>query len=131
MSEKTGITLDTKDFDKKFYKIVNKAIPEDAQKGSFNAASELLLDADRVAPKTPFLKGDLKGSKKIDVKITSGKIETTAGFDIEYAAVVHELPESTNWSAAGSGAKYLQSKVAMFLNKYMQIIALTIRQSAR
>lgn len=141
MSNKSGITLNTKEFDKKFFKIVNKAIPEEAQKGQFNAASELLLDADRVVPKTPFLKGDLKGSKKVEVKVTSGKIETQAGFDIEYARRVHELgvkkegdtsePENINWTTPGTGAKFLQSKMPMFKNKYMKIIAETIKQSAK
>lgn len=106
--------------------IAENVIPEQTRKGMFQAASELLNDADRVEPKTPKKEGHLRGSKHIEISPT----EIYVGFNISYASYVHEMvplesygEKSITWSEPGSGAKYLESKMTMFLEKYLQIIA--------
>ena len=44
MSRKTGLYLDSSEFDKKFYDLVENAIPDDARDGLFKAMNEVLRD---------------------------------------------------------------------------------------
>ena len=151
MSEnKSGFTVDFTAFEKDFYKLVEKAVPEASKKGLFNAAAEMLRDADKEAPQTPKDKGDLRGSKTIEVTesgMQAGGIKTvrttdiplskelsvTAGFNIEYAMKVHEAEPGTikfQVKHAGikqPGAKFLETKMVKNKEKYMAITALTIK----
>jgi hypothetical protein len=114
----TGFYLDLSQFKRRFEKLTNNDIPEAMRQGFFKAAATLLNDADNVEPKTPKKKGDLKGSKKIAVEAN----EIIAGFNIIYAAYLHEEGKPDwNWSEPGSGPKYLESKLWMFGDKYIRI----------
>lgn len=114
------------DFAQKFTSVV-KGFEDRGRKGLFNAAGELLQDADNVEPKTPKKWGDLKGSKKIEIVDKGGDPFVKAGFNIEYAHHVHEMVSpAVNWTEPGSGAKYLESKLTRFWQKYLRIIANTI-----
>lgn len=137
MSE-TGLYLDFSDFDKKFYNLVKNAIPEDARKGLFDAMNELLSDAITKPPQAPKDIGDLWGSIADTVKVeTKGKeLSVSGGFNIKYARRHHEVPPgtfkyTTTKGASQPGPKFLQSKMAMYFKKYMEIIAETIRRRGK
>jgi hypothetical protein len=123
-----GFTIDFKDFNKSFKKMAEKEAPSQVAKGLFQAGNEALSDAINKVPKAPKDIGDLRGSAKVMKAEVKGKdIDLTLGFDIEYAARWHELSPAEdsriNWTLPGSGAKYLSSKLQMYKNKYMSIVA--------
>ena len=123
-----GMTVDCSDFEKGLKKLVEKSIPPEAGKGLFKAGNELLNDAKTVIPKAPWELGDLHASAQVNkAEIKKDEVSVEAGFNIEYAARWHELtPEEDSkisWTTPGSGRKYLESKMAMFKDKYMAIVA--------
>ena len=131
MNNKSGFSLDFKEFNTKFTNLIRNAMPNAAEKGLFNAGGEMLRDADKEIPMTPFKYGDLRGSKIVEnPKITANEISVTAGYNISYAAKLHEMPKTqadrTNWSLPGSGNKFLESKMVRNKEKYMKIVARTI-----
>ena len=136
MKNKSGFTMDFTKFNKGFGRIAKDTIPSEAGKGLFKAGNELLRDGIKVKPYAPFDKGDLRGSARVNnAEVTNGKISVDAGFNIEYAAKLHELTPAqdskTSWTLPGSGRKYLESKMSMFKNKYMKIAADHIKGSAK
>ena len=123
-----SMSVDFKSFEKGFKKIVKKASGEEAGKGLFKAGNELLRDAINEIPYAPFDEGTLRGSARVTkAEIKKGEVSAVAGFNIIYAARWHELtPEEDSkiaWTLPGSGRKYLESKMARYKNKYMQIVA--------
>uniref|UniRef100_A0A6M3LWE9 Tail protein n=1 Tax=viral metagenome TaxID=1070528 RepID=A0A6M3LWE9_9ZZZZ len=131
-----GFTLDFTDFEKQFKTIVEKAIPQEAGKGLFKAANELLNDAITKIPKAPFEEGHLRGSARVSkADITYNSVSIVFGFNIVYAARWHELSPAEdmriNWSLPGSGRKYLEIKMTMYKDKYIWIAAEYIRKSAK
>jgi hypothetical protein len=115
--------LDTRDFDKKFYRLVNYAVPEYAQKGWARAGAKCIADAIEKEPRAPHDKGFLWRSQKV-IAFPAGCI---LGFNIVYAARHHEAPDNWNWKLTGAGPKYLTSKLAQYRKDYMKIVADTIR----
>lgn len=131
-----GFTVDFSDFEKKFRSIVEGAIPEEAAKGLFKAGSELIIDAKEKVPKAPWDEGTLRRSSKVnEAKIEKDKIALEVGFNIVYAARWHELTPAEdkriNWTLPGSGAKYLESKMMAYKQKYMTIVAEHIKKTAK
>lgn len=120
-----GFYLDTEEFEEDLTKLIKRTVPSLAEKGGFAAGSEMLRDADKEEPKTPFKRGDLRGSKRVEVETKIGEILIRAGFDIEYAAGQHEREkrESSSYNLPGSGPKFLETKVVRYRIKYMTIIA--------
>ena len=151
MSEnKSGYTVDFTDFNLDFDKLVNETMLDAARKGAFNAMAEMLRDADKEAPQTPKDKGDLRGSKTIEVSLPGMKAEgvktlrkidlpfskeivVTGGFNIEYAMKVHEAEPGTirfqvkHAAIQQPGSKFLETKMVRNKEKYMAITALTIK----
>ena len=144
------------DFAEKFEKIVKDVIPPEAEKGLVKAGNELLRDAIKTGPGAPKDTGALwasastRGSDNVmrSVRNTvlsrpiisenARQIEIDCGFNIEYAAQLHEMPleraKTINWSERGAtdpGPKFLESKMARFRDKYIKIVALHIRRLAR
>ncbi|MCK4829208.1 hypothetical protein KA005_76500 [bacterium] len=135
MTRKTGLYLDSSEFDKKFYDLVEKAIPEDARDGSFKAMNKVLRDSIELPPQAPKLIGDLWGSTAGTVKVETKrkKISVSGGFNIKYAHRHHEVPPGTydytlTKGAIQPGPKFMQSKMARYAKKYMQIVADAIRR---
>ena len=131
MNNKSGFSLDFKEFNTKFNNLTKNVIPSAAEKGLFNAAWEMLRDADKEIPMTPFRHGALRGSKTVEnPKVTGNEISVTVGYNMKYAAKLHEMPKTqadrTNWSLPGSGNKFLESKMVRNKEKYMKIVAKTI-----
>ena len=135
---KTGFYLDFSDFDKKFYNLVKNAIPEDARKGLFDAMNELLEDSVTKPPQAPFEFGGLWGSRggTVEVEMKGKDISVVGGFNIKYAARHHEVAPgtfkyTTDKGASQPGPKYMQSKMAMYFKKYMEIVANTIKRAGK
>jgi len=131
MMAKTGMTFDTKDFDIKFPRVINKEIPEESARMEYKVASMVIRDAILEKPRAPHKTGNLWRSQKIEPpRILAGEITIELGFDAEYAATVHEMPPGVTWTMAGSGAKFLESKLIKNKEKYMGMIAEGLRRKA-
>jgi len=107
------------------------------EKGLFEAGNELLLEAVKVPPQAPKLHGDLWGSRRTEtLKGTKPGMGIAAGFNMIYAARWHELTPAEdakiNWTrdkgAVSPGAKYLETKMWMFKDKYLKIIGEYLRR---
>jgi len=122
---KSGMTLNTKDFDIKFAKVVDKAIPKAAaSQMQYRVAGMVLRDSILEEPRAPHLTGNLWRSQKIEKpQIEHGEITIELGFDADYAAFVHEMPAYKDPSMVGSGPKFLESKLIKNKEKYMAEIA--------
>ena len=123
---KSGMTYDTKDFDIKFPRVINKEIPEESARMEIKVAAMVIRDAILEEPRAPHSKGGgtLWRSQKIEQpQIKAGEITIECGFDVEYAAAVHEMPPGVTWTMTGSGAKFLESKLVKNKEKYMAEIA--------
>ncbi len=124
---KTGLKMDWSEFDKKFYPLVEKAMPGEARNGIFAAVNEMLKDAAEVPPKAPKDHGDLWGSREASVIVKFKRLIGIAAFNIFYATKWHELPKgrekNISYTTPGSGRKFLESKMFMFREKYMRIVA--------
>jgi len=143
MAEKTGMMLDTRDFDVKFNHVTGKRIPSAAERGLFQTGALIIRDAILEEPKVPKSRGVTKGgrrgqgpghlrrSQKIEKpKIEHGEISVEVGFDTEYAAAVHEMPKTTQWSTPGTGPKYLESKLIRNKEKYAANVADNIKRES-
>ena len=126
MMAKSGMTLNTKDFDIKFPNVCNNRIPQTAATRFYKVAGMVISDAILEEPRAPHSKGGgtLWRSQKIEQpQIKAGEISIELGFDVEYAAAVHEMPSNVNWTMAGSGPKYLEAKLIKNKEKYMAELA--------
>jgi len=123
-TNRSKMTIDTKDFDIKFPKVTGKDIPEALAKAAYAVAGMIIRDAIMEEPRVPHLTGNLWRSQKIErPRIEKGEITIELGFDAEYAAAVHEMPSNVDWTMEGSGPKFLESKVIKNKEKYMAEIA--------
>jgi hypothetical protein len=137
--KETGMYLDWTDFDKKFYNLVNNAIPEDAEKGLVDGMNELLRDSIELPPQAPKDIGDLWGSTADTVKLAKEKgklLGVSGGFNIKYARRHHEAEPgefkyTVDKGASKPGPKFMQSKMAQFGKKYMEIVADSIRRRGK
>lgn len=125
----SGLSLDLTAFEKQFSEVCNVTIPHLTEKGLFKAANELKLDADHVEPKTPVKEGTLKGSWKVEVEFLGKDTWTlVCGFNVDYASYVHEMVKKNPWTQSGSGPKFLESKLYMFSDKYIGIVAKVVAE---
>lgn len=132
---KTQMTLDTRDFEKKFLKFALRTFPDLVAKGERHAGEEIKIDADNVSPRTPHLEGMLRGSGKVIPDANpwgKNKIEVMIVYDMPYATKWHEADTtSVQWSEPGVGSKYLESKLSRFKNKYIAIIVADIKRGMK
>lgn len=125
----TKFSMDWTEFDKKFYPLVEKAIPGAAKKGIFNAINALLEDAIEDVPRAPKDKGDLWGSREASVVVKLGRLIGIAAFNIFYATKMHEASEKISFKLPGAGPKFLEKKMFSNKEKYMKIVADTIKKA--
>ena len=120
----TGFTIDFKDFDKNFERIVKSAIPAAGARGLKKGAAFLLRDAILETPTVPKKLGNLRRTQQVnEPEIKHGDVSVEAGFAADYAAKMHEAPSSFNFTEPGSGPKYLEKKLINNKEKYMKITA--------
>lgn len=138
MKRETGFYLDSSDFDKKFDKLVEEAIPGDAQEGLADGMNEVLRDSIELPPQAPKDIGDLWGSIAGTVKIIVkyAVLSVIGGFNLKYAHRHHEVAPgtykyTTDKGATQPGPKFMQSKMAKYREKYMEIVAKAIRRRGR
>lgn len=132
MANKSGLSFNFTDFNKGFKKIVMDTIPELAEKGLFIAGSRLIKDAIMQEPRAPHLTGHLWRSQLILlIKDDRQIIGVQVGFNVPYAARLHEAPSNWDWSMKGAGPKFLESKLAVNKDTYMELAANFIRSKQR
>lgn len=131
----TGITIDDKDFTRKFFKLVRKTIPKNGEKGLARGMEEMLEDGKTKDPQCPKDVGDLWGSTAgtVEAKVTPRKIKVTGGFNSKYAKRQHEAEAgefnyTTTKGANRPGPKFLLSKFR-FRKRYIGIAADFIKKS--
>jgi len=123
MADKTGFSVDFSDFDKKFMRIVTIAIPSAGARGLKKSAAYLLRDAILERPTVPKKSGNLRRTQKVEKPELKPDISVEAGFAADYAAAVHEMPSSNDFTEPGSGPKFLEAKLIRNKEKYMKIAA--------
>lgn len=149
------LELNSKDFDKKFAKIVNKAVPEALEKGLARACFNLLRDCIMVIPTVPLKEGWLRGSGSIFVQnklvgtsegmpgAKAGKAEKKhseevgrnqtygmVAFNTPYASRLHEGVDF-QFTEPSSGAKFLEDKIKTRRQMYMKTIALAVQEAGK
>jgi len=127
-----GFTIDMANFEAGFRRLVEGAVPDDLRRGMFAAGNALLRDAIYEKPYAPFKEGHLRGSAQVsEVAVRPADVEIVAGFNICYAARLHELfygigfgaeMYPPGWSLPGSGPKYLESKMARNPQRYLAVM---------
>lgn len=128
---KSGIIIDAQDFLKKYPEITGVVIPAWAAKGLYYAGTLLMRDAKMVQPFTPHKWGGLWDSETIKQAVsTAGAWSLEGGYNIVYAAKLHESPVGLNWTLDGSGPKFLEIKMTMFRDRYMGAVAQVIRDQS-
>ena len=138
MTRETGFYLDSSEFDKKFGQLVKNKFPGDASKGLDAAMNEVLRDSIELPPQAPKDIGDLWGSVAGTVKVIVkyAMLYVIGGFNIKYAHRHHEAEPGTfeytvTKGARQPGPKFMQSKMALYRNKYMQIVADVIKRKGK
>ncbi len=126
--------MDTRDFDKNFSRVIEKTIPQATKKGLVKAAWEALRDAEKEEPTVPADEFHLRASKEVHEARDLFDLFVEFGFNIEYAARMHEMPGGfyyENPTTPGSGPKFLETKIVKYKEKYIEIIALSISKEQR
>lgn len=146
----SGMELNTIDFDKKFKRLVEKAMPEAMHRGMGIAVNQLMNDTVMEEPAVPLEDGTLRGSGSgfVDKKLVGttkdlgkdGTPSTThnesikadaitgiVGFNTPYAARHHEVP--ANFKTAGTGNDYLRAKLIRNRVRYMGNVADEIKKA--
>ena len=124
------MSFDFTAFNRGFKRIMETTIPDLALEGLFICGAKLIRAAITEEPKAPHLKGHLWRSQKIE-KLQEGNkiIGVQVGFDVPYAARLHEAPNNWNWTLDGSGPKYLEAKMAMNPDRYIEPAADHIKKN--
>lgn len=123
-----SFTLDTRDFDIKFHKIAVDQIPGWGGQGLKKAAAMVIKDSIKEEPRAPHKTGHLWRSQLILTKIIQGVLSALVGFNVPYAAELHETPFERNWTLKGAGAKFIEAKLLKNNKKYLEMVAGTIRR---
>jgi len=116
---KSGMEFDSSEFDKRFFKLAMKKVPDAYIEAMIAVLPKILKDAIMEEPRAPHKTGHLWRSQKIELpKKIAKRIEATFGFNVPYAAATHEAPDNWNWTLTGSGPKYLEAKLIRNKEKY-------------
>lgn len=80
---------------------------------------------------TPEDRGPLRRSFKYRIQNTATGIELKLYFTADYAAFVHEMPPTYNFTTPGTGPKFLQRPVIENKEQLFRIVAMSIRRALR
>jgi len=122
----SGFFTDFSAFGPTFKTIVSKTIPYNAKKAQFMAGNMALKDAIKEIPKVPRKIGNLQASGLVIPDPSPFSIQCIIGFNTDYAAKMHEAPETWSFTLPGSGPKYLIKTLTANRNKYIMFIAKNI-----
>jgi len=124
-------SVDAQDFWKKFPDVTQRQIPSLTERGLYYAGQLLMRDAKMQRPYLPHKWGGLWRSEDVRQAVKkSGRWELEAGFNIEYAAALHEAPDNWTWTLEGSGPKFLEIPMAQNRDVYMAAVAQVISSGA-
>lgn len=138
--------IDASKFQGNMRQLVRQALPDAIVRGLGQAGQQLLRDAIMEEPTVPLKEGTLRASGSVtvlrpfeandlNVTVPAGSYVAVIGFNTPYAAYLHEGMRKdgshvvVNWSEPGSGAKFLESKLVMFKERYIQIVSDEISRS--
>ena len=97
-------------------------INKKAEKQIEKCSQDLLRKA---IDKTPMDTGELRKSGAVEVEKkglkTTGKVSFGGG-QVDYADIVHEMPNDVNWTEPGTGNKYLENPLKENAKKYLDSI---------
>ena len=98
------------------------AINKKAERQIEKCCQDLLRKA---IDKTPMDTGELRKSGAVEVEKkglkTTGKVSFGGG-EVDYADIVHEMPNDVNWTELGTGNKYLENPLKENAEKYLNSI---------
>lgn len=123
--KETGFYLDTSEFLAGF-DLGDKKFRKSAADGLFLEGAKVIANAITEKPYAPHLDGHLHRSQRVrKVEVKKGTLTLYVGFNIEYAARLHEMINANveNWTLKGSGPKYLSSKLARHKDDHMKNVA--------
>jgi len=125
-----SLIFDDVDFSNGYARFMGTTAPETAKRAIFRTWAFILRDAIVEEPRAPHKRGFLWNSQTIMTPYMIGdEIVSIGGFSIVYAGYLHDKGKpSWNWTLAGSGPRYLSTKLARNAEKYLQIAA---REMAR
>jgi len=127
-----AIMVDTTSFDKEFVRIVNEAMPELAAQGLQQQAFQMIKYAIVEEPRCPHDTGRLWNSNQVDKpEIKRDRVGVRLGFNVSYAAEVHEAPAGRKWKLPGAGPKYLETKLISHREEVMEKTAEFIKRGAK
>jgi len=121
--KETGFYMDTSKFlagldrgDKRFM--------DSAADGLFLEGAKVIKHAIEEKPRAPHLEGHLWRSQRVKkVEIKKDALTLYTGFNVPYAAKLHEALSAINWTLADSGPKFLSSKLARHKDEHMKNVA--------
>lgn len=97
--------------------------PTATQRAAAQVATQVLNDCMTEPPTVPKDTGTLRASGTWEVfgGASWREVKLTVGFNTTYAARVHEMPESTQWTTSGSGPKFLEDKIFGHGEEYVRM----------
>lgn len=138
MSEKTGVTFESAEFDESIKKLLAVAEPGQAGAAVFEAGAALIRDSQDEAPQVPWKKGHLRASAFIEKpQIDGDGIFVDVGYDMPYAAYQHEgqrkdgshvIKKWTTGRVSSPGIKFLEKKMIKNSGKYLKEMANYLRK---
>ncbi|HZX09944.1 MAG TPA: hypothetical protein VFG01_03265 [Acidobacteriota bacterium] len=117
--------VDYSDFDNKFDDVTKRQIPRRGHKALGKVGVRIISDGIEEEPRAPHKTGLLWRSKVVNIWLDKFTLEV--GFNTEYAAAVHEMPSSYEFTLPGSGPKFLESKITKNRDKYIAMLAEELR----
>jgi len=113
--------LDYRQVEKSLDKLL-KSTDKIAVKGVRAAAFKLVEDSKMKKPRAPHLHGHLWTQHIIDApQFKINLISVRVGSSTPYAARLHQGEESWNWTLAGSGPKWIITKIMAYGKDYLKI----------
>lgn len=134
MNLEKAFYLDMKDFNEKITEILAQKgiILSRARTAIFQVGNIILDDSDNLPPQTPFKLSGLRGSRFVEAVIDEGdNVSTQLGYNIVYAARVHEGEKTWKWTRTkvpSPGPKFIESKLIKRKAHYAKLIAGIIKE---
>ena len=131
-TNKSDFKMDFENFDKTFFKLALKTIPDEFVESVKLQMPKIIADAINLEPRAPHKTGHLWRSQKIELpKWIGKKLDVIFGFDTAYAARLHEGMTDWNWTLKGSGPKFIEAKLIREKEKYYAEITERVRRKGR
>lgn len=105
----------------------NSLLLKGVSAGLVDSASFIERESNKLAPKdSGFMREQSSFTTKMTKKGTA--IVGRVGYDAEYAAYVHEMPETNNFTTPGTGPKFLERAAKNNRNRALDIFYKAVRR---